>query len=309
LAALNVEFDKIIGKVDALWSLSKLPMLLAVPTLEKAVRHMHVISSRKPGSPVTADERQQIIDLYGAGAKVVEICRATGRSRSSIYGVLNSEGIDHRNADGRNTGFCEVCGARVRYVPPSGRARGLGRFCSSACMGKAKRLPASKTATGATELECRLCGEMKRVEDFYPHSRIARGRQYWCKTCTAQKRRERAVVPADPTVTRKYKLKRSYGITQEDYDAMYERQNGCCAICGAAKERWKPGAGLKGRQRFLVVDHDHQTSRVRALLCWHCNCGLEHFLENPTIMFAAIRYMAAQKSEQEARTFSTEKPS
>ena len=103
-------------------------------------------------------------------------------------------------------------------------------------------------------------------------------------------------MPADPKVTRKYKLKEFYGITQDDYDAMYDRQDGCCAICGGAKERWEPGAGLKGRQRFLVVDHDHGTSRVRALLCWNCNCGLGHFRENPTVMLAAIRYIVAQKT-------------
>ena len=177
---------------------------------------MHVTSARESVGPVTAFERRQIIDLYRDGTKVVEICHTTGRSRSSVYAVLNGEGIEHRNAGRRQAGRCEVCGAQVRYVPPSLRAQGIGRFCSSACMGKAERLPASKTADAATELECRLCGEMKPVDDFYPHSTNARGRQYWCKVCTAQKRRERASVPADPKVTRKYKLKESYGITQEE---------------------------------------------------------------------------------------------
>ena len=58
---------------------------------------MHVTSARKPIGRVTADERQQIIDLYRAGTKVVEICHATSRSRSSVYAILNSEGIKHRN--------------------------------------------------------------------------------------------------------------------------------------------------------------------------------------------------------------------
>lgn len=276
----------------------ELQILPEMPVPRKTVRPMCVTPSREPVGPVTADEGQQIIDLYRAGVKVNEICRATGRSRFSVYTILNGEGIEHRNADRRHTGLCEVCGGQVRYVPPSLRAQGIGRFCSSACMGKAKRLSTSQTADGTTLLECRLCREMKPVDDFYPHSTTARGRQYWCKACTAQKRRERAPVPAEPQMTRKYKLKGSYGITQDDYDAIYERQNGCCAICGDAKERWEPGAGLKGRQRFLVVDHDHQTSRVRALLCWNCNCGLGHFRESPKIMLAAIRYMAAQKSKR-----------
>jgi hypothetical protein len=150
-----------------------------MPTLRQAVQHMHVTSTREPVGPVTADERQQIIDLYHARTTVVEICHATGRSRSSVYAVLNSEGIKHRNADRRQAGFCEVCGAQVRYVPPSLRTQGIGRFCSSACMGKAKRLPTSKTADGATELECRLCEKMKPIDEFYPHSTNTRGRQYW----------------------------------------------------------------------------------------------------------------------------------
>jgi len=238
---------------------SDLRVLLPRSKLRQAVQNMHVTSARKPIGRVTADERQRITDLYRAGTKVVEICHATGRSRSSVYAILNGEGIEHRNSDGRQVSLCKVCGAQVRYISPSLRAQGIGRFCSAACMGKAKRLPASKTADAATELECSLCGEMKPVDDFYSHSTNARGRQYWCKICSAQKRRARASVPADPKVTRKYKLKGFYGITQEDYDTMYDRQKGCCAICGDAKERWKPGAGLNGRQRFLVVDHDHRT--------------------------------------------------
>ena len=254
---------------------------------------MEGMSSRRTAGPVTADERKQIIDLYRVGTKVAGICRATGRSRYSVYAVLNDEGIEHRNAAEGYIGSCEVCGAQVRYVSPSQRVKGIGRYCSRACMGKAKRLPSSKRADGATELECRLCKRTKPVDDFYPHATRARGRQYWCKVCYAEKRRERASLAADPKVTRKYKLKASYGISQEDYDAMYEHQNGCCGICGDAKEPWKPGMGLKDRNRFLVVDHDHQTSQVRALLCWNCNCGLGHFRENAEIMRAAIRYVEA----------------
>jgi len=108
------------------------------------------------------------------------------------------------------------------------------------------------------------------------------------------KRRERAKVRQDPDTTRKYKLKGAYGITHADYEAMYKQQGGCCAICGDAKEPWEPGSGLKGRQRFLVVDHDHETLQVRALLCWNCNCGLGQFREDPAVMQAAIAYLAEQ---------------
>jgi hypothetical protein len=98
-------------------------------------------------------------------------------------------------------------------------------------------------------------------------------------------------------VTRKYKLKDAYGITPDEYDAMYERQSGRCAICGEPKDPWEPGGGVKGRNRFLVVDHDHTDNRVRALLCWNCNCGLGQFRDNPAILHAAIMYLRAQQRE------------
>ena len=62
-------------------------------------------------------------------------------------------------------------------------------------------------------------------------------------------------------------LKRRYGITSEEYDALLESQGGGCALCGAT---------TNGKQatRSLHVDHDHQTGRVRGILCGPCNQGL-----------------------------------
>lgn len=57
------------------------------------------------------------------------------------------------------------------------------------------------------------------------------------------------------------KLRREYGITIEQYEAMVARQSNRCAICD--KEP-KPG-------KRLHVDHDHKTLRVRGLLCTFCN--------------------------------------
>ena len=48
-----------------------------------------------------------------------------------------------------------------------------------------------------------------------------------------------------------YRL-RVYGINTEKYDAMAEEQGGTCAICN--------------KEEKLVVDHCHDTGRVRGLL-------------------------------------------
>jgi hypothetical protein len=160
-------------------------------------------------------------------------------------------------------------------------------------MGKAKRL---RPRDGDDDLLCTRCGESKPLSEFYPHATTARGYQYWCKDCCALGRRERANVPQDPSLTRRYALKSAYGISPEEYDAMYERQEGCCAICGDFKEPWEPGKGVKGRSQFLVVDHHHGTSRVRGLLCTRCNVGIGQFRDDPVIMQAAILYIDAQEA-------------
>ena len=64
---------------------------------------------------------------------------------------------------------------------------------------------------------------------------------------------------------RRMKYQRMYGITIEDYDRMYEEQGGRCAICRTDQPG---GAG----ERFSV-DHDHETGKVRGLLCNNCNTG------------------------------------
>jgi len=61
-------------------------------------------------------------------------------------------------------------------------------------------------------------------------------------------------------------LKHRYGITIADYDSMYSKQKGVCAICA------KPP-----KTKRLNVDHDHITNRVRGLLCPKCNASLGFF--------------------------------
>jgi hypothetical protein len=241
---------------------------------------------------LTLAEREQIVSLYRSGAAIEAIKAATGRAVPTIYSVLTREGIEPRRRQSKPAlrTFCEVCGAPVRYVPPSRRTSdGIGRFCSQACMGTAKRLPES--ILNATELDCRRCGAVKPVSDFYPHAKTARGYQYWCKTCCLEVRKERAKTPVDPKIIRKWKMA-EYGITPADYDQMFEAQHGRCAICGREGRPWAPKVSMKERKHHLVVDHDHATGRVRALLCWNCNCGLGHFREDPEILAAAIRYAA-----------------
>jgi hypothetical protein len=77
-------------------------------------------------------------------------------------------------------------------------------------------------------------------------------------------------------------LKHKYGITQADYDALFEAQSGLCAVCR------KPEV-IKDAP--LRVDHNHHTGKVRGLLCHHCNVALGHFKDDPQLLRAAMEYL------------------
>lgn len=88
---------------------------------------------------------------------------------------------------------------------------------------------------------------------------------------------------AHPEVARKSKLKANYGLTPEDYEAMFEEQVGRCAICGVDQG---------SIDHPLMVDHDHKTGKVRGLLCPNCNHILGRCGDNPDILAEAMMYLA-----------------
>jgi len=74
-------------------------------------------------------------------------------------------------------------------------------------------------------------------------------------------------------------VRRKYGVSKEEWEALYERQGGRCAIC---RKR------LVGK---ICLDHDHDTDEVRGLLCNTCNQGLGYFDDDPELMRAAMAYL------------------
>ena len=77
-------------------------------------------------------------------------------------------------------------------------------------------------------------------------------------------------------------LRKTYGLTERQYRAMVRVQGGVCAIC------WKPPK----LGTHLHVDHDHETGRVRGVLCWFCNHKfLGRRREDPDHHEVAARYL------------------
>jgi hypothetical protein len=84
-------------------------------------------------------------------------------------------------------------------------------------------------------------------------------------------------------------LKREYGMTLADYDAMMAGQGGVCAICRMASKK------------TLNVDHCHITGEVRGLLCDACNKGCGHFRDRPELLRAAAAYLEAAAARIRAK--------
>lgn len=83
----------------------------------------------------------------------------------------------------------------------------------------------------------------------------------------AQARRDARARAAEQNARRHARyVERTYGLEPGEYDRMLEAQDGRCAICGK-----------QPRSKRLSVDHDHDTNKVRALICQPCNRGLRSF--------------------------------
>jgi hypothetical protein len=155
---------------------------------------------------------------------------------------------------------------------------------------------------------CKVCGEVKPLTEFYKAAGAADGHRGECKVCNRARKKQwyaknREVVIAkvkrwrhenrarhnayqrEYRSTRKERLReghlrRTFGLTQADYDALLAKQGGGCAICG------KPPGKIS-----LHVDHDHETSEVRGLLCVGCNNALGQFHDDPALLDRAIEYL------------------
>lgn len=79
---------------------------------------------------------------------------------------------------------------------------------------------------------------------------------------------------------RKRKLK-TYGLTEESYMDLLAVQSFLCGICK------KPNMN----KRDFHVDHCHETSIVRGVLCHHCNVMLGHAKDDITTLRNAIKYL------------------
>jgi hypothetical protein len=96
-------------------------------------------------------------------------------------------------------------------------------------------------------------------------------------------------VPKNKLNTRFTNAKRKYGISEEDYSDLWQNQNGLCAICGVPLQNiLMDHTDLRYKS---AIDHDHETGRVRGLLCGACNCAIGYMQDDPERLVPAAGYL------------------
>jgi hypothetical protein len=152
---------------------------------------------------------------------------------------------------------------------------------------------------------CTKCNTEKDESEFYE-----KGKSHgdsWCKACRrADSKRWREQNPKkfrqqlkswrerNPNSGKEwrelhpnYSIEHAYDLTKNEWDALFEKQGRCCAICKATS----PSGIKNGRWH---TDHDHETGEVRGILCGNCNLGLGNFKDNPSLLRSAVAYLERQ---------------
>lgn len=113
---------------------------------------------------------------------------------------------------------------------------------------------------------CKKCQTEKTYEEFTKNSNSPDGYYSMCRECKTNSQ-----------------YLSTYGITIEQYENMFELQEGCCAICDIHLS--------KTGKKKLYIDHCHSSGKVRGLLCQHCNFVLGQAKDTVSILESAILYL------------------
>lgn len=118
--------------------------------------------------------------------------------------------------------------------------------------------------------KCSGCNKTFLLDNFHKDSSKKSGYHSYCKICRAVKGRVQ-------------KMQRRYGMSVEEYEFLLVSQNSVCYICKNPETR-KNAINLS-------VDHDHESGRVRGLLCNDCNVGISRFKDSPELLVEAAQYL------------------
>ena len=121
--------------------------------------------------------------------------------------------------------------------------------------------------SGSKKIEikaCPSCGIVKSRNQYGKDGSRPDGISWECKECKLENGYYQ-------------RIKREYGLNREQYLNMKRTQDSSCLCCKEVKK--------------LVVDHDHETGKVRGLLCDNCNLALGLLKDSVGTLERMIKYV------------------
>jgi len=144
---------------------------------------------------------------------------------------------------------------------------------------------------------CGKCKQERSLTEFNGDKNSPDKKSWQCKKCRADYRRSERVRARTSVYNKKYakenldlirqkerrnNLKYKFGLTVQQYDKMFQDQGGECKICSIAQSQLK---------KKLCVDHNHDTGRIRGLLCDSCNRAMGLLKESIPVIEKIIDYL------------------
>lgn len=130
--------------------------------------------------------------------------------------------------------------------------------------------------------KCPICKRKLPLGSYYLNPNTGYFSAY-CKKCRKHRNKQWKRDHDYTDRHSKLSLKRKYGISIGDYNILFLKQDGKCAICGVHQ---------KDLKKKLSVDHNHGTGKVRGLLCPNCNSAIGMLKDDPLMLKAAIDYLS-----------------
>jgi len=154
---------------------------------------------------------------------------------------------------------------------------------------------------GVIYKQCSGCGlqPLTRFGHLFKDRVGSDGRPFYTSQCvTCQRLRRDQFQPERKKLWMRRAVYKRHNLTIEQWEALFEKQGRCCAVCRSPVPR-----DTRGWQ----IDHDHSccpsTNKnrtscgkcVRGILCGGCNGALGQFNDDPTFLRAAAAYLEAYK--------------
>ncbi len=144
---------------------------------------------------------------------------------------------------------------------------------------------------------CVRCQASKPLEEFHKNARARDGHKAACADCCnawarqyyedverhdghPTKERRRAHNASE--YNREWKLQKTYGVSDADYQRLLDEQDGLCAVCERHHTEFT---------RRFAFDHNHKTGKIRGLLCISCNRGIGYLGDDPERLISAAAYL------------------